>query len=163
MTAQDALSDKSEGQGFAMVLKDFWEGFSDEADTTAIDLVLYFSEEAEGPGRRLLEVLNNTLPEIRLEMFTEFEGLVTGLQRPEAEPAVVVLVIGVPGELEEFLPLRPVLENTRVILVLPEETGETRALAQRLNPYCIKAADEDFVELAAIIDEVLKERRITPP
>lgn len=145
----------------AMVLKDFWKGFPDQADTSAMDLVLYFSEEAEGPGRQFQEVLNNTLPEIQLELFTSFEELVTGLNRPEAEPAVVVLVISNRAELEEFLPLRKVLQNTRVILVLPDESRETMGLAQRLNPHYIKSADDDFVELATIIDEILKERRVS--
>jgi len=64
-----------------------------------------------------------TLPDIRFEVFTDFEELVTGLKRPEAMPATVLLVIGDRVELEEFLPLRPVLLNTRIILVLPEENG----------------------------------------
>lgn len=143
-----------------MVLKDFWEGDPDRADTSAMDLVLYFSEEAAGPGQELQEVLNNALPERRVELFTDLDELVTGLQRPEAEPALVVLVIGNLAELEEFLPLRSPWEDTGVILVLPDETEETLALAQQLNPRYIKSADEDFVELASVIDEILKEKRI---
>jgi hypothetical protein len=44
--------------------------------------------------------------------------------------------------------------------VLPDETEETLSLAQQLNPRYIKSAEEDFVELASVIDEILKERRI---
>ena len=79
---------------------------------SAVDLVLYYSEEAERHGRKLQEVLNNDLPDMRLELFTDFEELVTGLQRPEVDPAAVVLVIGSRTELDEFLPLRPILQNT---------------------------------------------------
>jgi hypothetical protein len=143
-----------------MVLKDFWEGFPDRSETSAMDVVLYFSDEAAGPGRELQEVLNNALPERRVEPFTDLEELVTGLQRPEAEPALVVLVIGNLAELEEFLPLRSLWQDTGVILVLPDETEETLSLAQQLNPRYIKSAEEDFVELASVIDEILKERRI---
>jgi hypothetical protein len=143
-----------------MVLKDFWEGDPDRADTSAMDLVLYFSEEAAGPGQELQEVLNNALPERRLEVFTDLEELVTDLQRPEAEPALVVLVIGHPAELEEFLPLGSLWQDAGVILVLPDENEETLALAQQLHPRYIKSAEEDFVELASVIDEMLKERRI---
>jgi hypothetical protein len=144
-----------------MVLKDFWNGFPDKADTSAIDLVLYFAEEAENPGRKLYDVLTNALPEIRFEVFLNCEGLVTSLKRPEALPVAVVLVISNYAELEEFLPLRPALQNTRVILVLPGETGKITALAQRLSPYYVKSADDDFIDLASIIAEILKERRIS--
>jgi len=144
-----------------MVLKDFWEGFPDRADTSAMDVVLYFSEEAAGPGRQLQEVLNNALPERRVEVFTDLEELVTDLQRPEAEPVLVVLVIADPAELEEFLSLRELWQDSGVTLVLPDETEETLGLAQQLNPSYIKSADEDFVELASVIDEILKERRIS--
>jgi type I site-specific restriction endonuclease len=42
-----------------MVLKDFWEGVPDQAEMSAVDLVLYYSEEGERRGRKLQEVLNN--------------------------------------------------------------------------------------------------------
>jgi hypothetical protein len=145
-----------------MVLKDFWEAFPDKAETSAVDLVLYYSEEAERRGQKLQEVLNNNLPDLRLEVFTDFEELVTGLQRSEVDPAAVVLVIGSRTELEEFLPLRPALRKTRVILVPPDQTRATLALAGGLNPYYIKPPEDDFVELAAIVDELLEERRVTP-
>ena len=129
---------------------------------SAVDLVLYYSEEAERRGQKLQEVLNRDLPDIRLECFTDFEELVTGLQRPEVEPVAVVLVIGSRTELDEFLPLRPDLENTRVVLVLPDQTRETLTLAQQLHPYYIKPPGDDFVELAYILDELMEERRVTP-
>jgi hypothetical protein len=145
-----------------MVLKDFWEGVPDQAETSAVDLVLYYSEEAERRGQKLQEVLNNDLPDMRMEIFTDFEELVTGLQRPEIDPAAVVLVIGSRTELDEFLPLRPALRKTRVILVPPDQTKATLALAGELSPYYIKPPGDDFVELAAIVDEILEERRVTP-
>ena len=72
---------------------------------------------------------------MRLELFTDFEELVTGLQRPEVDPAAVVLVIGSRMELDEFLPLRPILQNTRVIQVLPDQAKDTLNLAEQLHPY----------------------------
>ncbi|MFP3868317.1 MAG: hypothetical protein ACLFUU_09165 [Desulfobacteraceae bacterium] len=144
-----------------MVLKDFGEGFPDQAEMSAVDLVLYFSEEAEDTGQQLQEVLINALPEIWLELFRGFDELVTGLRRPEVEPALVVLVVVHRLELEQFLPLRPVLENSKVFLVLPEDSGEIKDLAQRLSPFYMCSASDDFVELASIIDEILKERRIS--
>jgi hypothetical protein len=129
---------------------------------SAVDLVLYYSEEAEHRGQKLQEVLNNDLPDMRLELFTDFEELVTGLQRPEVIPAAVVLVIGSRTELDEFLSLRPVLQNTRVFLVLPDQARETLTLAEQLDPYYIKLPGDDFVELASIVDELLEERRVTP-
>jgi hypothetical protein len=145
-----------------MVLKDFWDGFSDQAETSAVDLVLYYSEEAERRGQKLQEVLDNDLPDLRMEVFTDFEELVTGLQRPEVNPTVIVLVIGNRTELEEFLPLRPALRNIRVLLVPPDQTKATLVLAVELHPYYIKPPGDDFVELAAIVDEILEERRVTP-
>ena len=129
---------------------------------SAVDLVLYYSEEAEHRGRKLQEVLNNDLPEVRLELFTDFEELVTGLQRPEVNPAAVVLVIGSRTELDEFLALRPTLQKTRVLLVVPDQSRETLALAEQLHPYYIKPPGDDFVELVYIVDELLEERRVTP-
>ena len=129
---------------------------------SAVDLVLYYSEEAEHRGRKLQEVLNNDLPEVRLELFTDFEELVTGLQRPEVNPAAVVLVIGSRTELDEFLALRPTLQKTQVLLVVPDQSRETLALAEQLHPYYIKPPGDDFVELVYIVDELLEERRVTP-
>jgi len=146
-----------------MVLKDFWEGFPDRADTSAFYVVLYYSGEAAEPGQQLQEVLNNDLPQIQVELFTGFEELVTGLQRPEAEPLVVVLVIGDRAELDEFLSLRTVLAPTNVILVLPDDSEETRSLAQRLDPHYVCTVEDDFVEVATVIDEILQERRVSTP
>jgi hypothetical protein len=87
---------------------------------------------------------------------------VTGLQRLEVDPAAVILVIGSRTELDEFLSLRPVLQNTRVFLVLPDQARETLTLTEQLDPYYIKPPGDDFVELASIVDELLEERRVTP-
>lgn len=56
-----------------MVLKDFWEGFPDRADTSAFYVVLYYADAAAEPGQQLQEVLNNDLPQIQVELFTGFE------------------------------------------------------------------------------------------
>jgi|UniRef100_A0A7C3Z2W1 hypothetical protein len=154
-----------------MVLKDFWEGYPDETDMadmeeaglgemSAVDLVLYYSEEVARRGRKIQEVLENDLPDVRLEVFTDFDELAAGLQRPEVNPAAVVLVVGSREELDEFLELRPILENTPVVLVLPDHTEATLALAEELNPHYIKPPGEDYVELASILDELLEERRV---
>lgn len=155
-----------------MVLKDFWEGYPDETELaekeeagmtemSAVDVVLYYSEDAKRRGQKLEEILANDLPEARLEVFTDFDELAAGLQRPEVDPAAVVLVIGSREELDEFLELRPFLENTRVIVVPPDQTDATLALAEELNPHYIKPPGEDYVELASIVDEILEERRVS--
>jgi hypothetical protein len=129
---------------------------------SAVDLVLYCSEEAERRGQKLQEVLDRDLPDMRLEVFTHLEELVMSLQRPEVDPAVVVLVIGSRMELDELLPLKPVLQNTRIILVLPDQARETLTLAEQLDPHYIKQPGDNFGELAYVVDEILEERRVTP-
>ena len=55
-----------------------------------------------------------------------------------------------------FCRSRPVLQNTRVVLVLPDRARDTQTLAEQLDPYYIKPPGDDFVELASIVDELLK-------
>ena len=44
-----------------------------------MDLVLFIPKRQSVAGRKLQEVLNNDLPDMRLELFTDFEELVTSL------------------------------------------------------------------------------------
>jgi hypothetical protein len=146
-----------------MIHKDFWPGFPDRCPTSAVDLVLYFSEEAEDQGRELLELLDNEVAAARIETFTDIEELITDIKRPEMEPAVLVLVIGSIDELEEFSQLLPVLEKAKIYVVLQTEaTAETMALAERLHPEFISRPDEDLSEVATLIDMYLQEQRISP-
>jgi hypothetical protein len=58
----------------AMAHKNFWPGFPDKCPTSAVDLILYFSEEAAGPGRELLELLDNEVAAARLKSFIDIEA-----------------------------------------------------------------------------------------
>jgi hypothetical protein len=145
-----------------MIHKDFWPGFPDKCPTSAVDLVLYFSEEAEDQGRKLLELLDNEVAAARLESFTDIDEMGTDLQRPEMEPAVLVLVISNNEELEEFIRLMPVLEKAKIYVVLSEASEETMALAERLSPEFISGPEDDLMEIVTLIDLYLREQEISP-
>jgi hypothetical protein len=84
------------------------------------------------------------------------------LKRPEMEPAILVLVISTTEELEEFLQLMPVLEKSKIYLVLLNPTEETMARAEQLNPEFISRPEEDLIEVGTLIDKYLREQRVSP-
>lgn len=112
------------------------------------------------PGaKRLGEAVASVVPPFQTIVVHSSEGLKGRLREPRNGLKVAVILAGDPRQLENLLALEEMLEDLRIILVLPDFQPETLARGHRLRPRYSTAATGDFEALAAVLKKILAEDR----
>ncbi|WP_153306499.1 hypothetical protein [Desulfogranum japonicum] len=74
-------------------------------------------------------------------------------------PEAVVLYAASSEELESFSVFRPRLDNVFFILVLPDDQDETIAKGHLLRPRFLAYKDEDFSQITAVLQQLMKKQQ----
>jgi hypothetical protein len=103
------------------------------------------------------------LSDIKFETLNSIKSFSQKLCQPLHGISVIVIIISSRDELRDFMALLSVLENIRVILILPDRGGETIALGLKLNPSFISYVDNDLMNIIDVlkkIQAVTKEKKL---
>jgi hypothetical protein len=119
--------------------------------------VLLYSPRAHRAGSRLEEVLATVVPQQATEIVHTPEDLAHSLARPNNGLEVAVIMAASRKELGELQPLSQMLEELRIILVLPDSQPQTISQAHRLRPRYLTLMGSDFQDVAAVLIK-LRER-----
>jgi hypothetical protein len=85
-----------------------------------------------------------TLPELRL-----------ALQRVFPDPPVLVVMTRSQEELREIAAAEEMTADHRLVLIVPDDTPETAALAHRLHPRYLSSDRRDAAAVAAVLRRLL--------
>ena len=85
------------------------------------------------------------------------------LCRPRNGLAIAVLVAATGEELLGFLAMRDLLDDLRIILVLPDRSKETIAAAHRMAPRFLSYVDSGPEEVEAVLERMLQHGRHRTP
>lgn len=99
-----------------------------------MDVILFFPDSCRDAGDRLVTKLLPAIPGRDLVVFQNFQDISRLLRHLENKPRVAVLAAGNRQELDELSSLRPLLRDTQIILMLPDEEVETLSRAHRWRP-----------------------------
>jgi len=103
-------------------------------------------------------LVRKSYPEARLEVFSSSSDLALRLVHPKDKASVVVIVLSGDEETKVLLPVRHIISDTAIIVVLPDDSPDMTALAHRLRPQYISFLDSDFSELISVIGRMIKIR-----
>jgi len=107
-------------------------------------------------GKRLENKIQEELPGIQLDILNSIEFLSQKLCQPLNRISVIVGLISSSNELMSFIALRALLENIRLILVLPDRGEKMTALGIQLNPSFISYADNNLNDIIAVLKKIQK-------
>lgn len=92
-----------------------------------------------------------------VEIFTDVPCFAERLRRPK-DPFSVVVILGPSDEdLKKVAPLREYLKDSRILLVLREQSEETIGLAHRILPTYITYLDNSTSGVVSVIKQVIKD------
>ena len=114
--------------------------------------MLFYAEV--GVGENILNPIARLFPDV--EVFRSMDGLSARLRQPLDDPAIAVLIAQTWGELANFLQIRNLLRDVRVVLVLPDRDAETIAKGHVLQPRFFSYLDSDAGEVTAVVEKMLK-------
>ena len=121
----------------------------------ATSLVLFrgFQDEV---GEKLLRTIHKDIPELSIETFLTIEALIQWLRyREGGKRAVVLLVPATDDQLHKMIPFINLLEDLRVLLVLPNHETHTIGCGYKFKPSFLMFRDEDSRNLSLVLSKIV--------
>jgi len=102
--------------------------------------------------RSLLEI---TVPDKQVEIYSKFEQLSQGLRETGSTVRVAVLFIVNQTELSRILSLGDLLTDVKIVLILADDDADTMAKVHRLRPRYVTWTDCDIDDLATVFKRMI--------
>ncbi len=119
-----------------------------------IQLLLY-TPVNKGIGEQLRTMIEEFIPKNNMEIYRTIEHLSQRLRQPANDLPLVVLVAVSNGDLLDFLSIRDLLRDVRIILILPDRDKDTIAKGHTLRPRFMSYTDSDFADIVAVLKKCL--------
>jgi len=118
--------------------------------------VLIYSTKTGDAEKRILSIIEPRFSETSSHFFRTISALQSALRRPREDMIIVILVATSTKELEDLLSIRDLLEDIRIILILPNSDQETITDGLKLRPRFLTSCDSDFSDVAAVLRRMLR-------
>ena len=118
--------------------------------------LLLYATEPQGTGKQLQKVIEELFPENNTEIYRTIDGLSHRLRQPRYDLAVVVLLAASKQDLLDLLSIRDLLDDLRVILLLPNREKDTITKGHTLRPRFLTYADSNFLDVAAVLSKMVR-------
>lgn len=119
-----------------------------------MNLIVY-SDEACGPGNRLMDAALSQVAGVRIEQFYSIADLAKRLIRGKRSVSVVILCAGTRERLSEILGIRNLLRDLRTIIILPDRKSDTLAQGLVLRPSFFSFVDSDFKDVSTVLTKMI--------
>lgn len=113
--------------------------------------VLFYTRGMKGAGGRIQEVVQDALPVQDVEIYRSIAALSRRLRHPRSNISAVVLLISAVSELIELGSMPSLLQDLKIILVLPDREEETVSWGHRLFPRFVTYVDAELADLGAVL------------
>jgi hypothetical protein len=118
--------------------------------TPAIDTLVY--SKAVGKFEvGLIGALEGMIPAGHMEICRCLEDLSVRLRKPHYQPTILVLVPADADDLKDILVVQPILEGSRIVLVLPDGSASTATMGHSLRPRFVAYRDNGFQEVTDVL------------
>ena len=117
--------------------------------------ILLYSKLKHGAGKLLENVVETVVPKERMEIHRTVDSLSRRLRQPANDLNIAILLTATGEDLLSILSIIDLLEDLRIILVLPDRDSDTISKGHRLRPRFLTYADSDLAEVGAVLERML--------
>ena len=117
--------------------------------------VILYARLMEGAGEKLLHIIQRIAPAQDTEIYDSIDQFSQRLRQPTGELTVAVIIANSKEDLLNLLFIRNLLQDIRIILVLPDREKDTIEQGHRLYPRFVSYLDSNLEEVAAVLNNVL--------
>jgi len=118
--------------------------------------LLFYSSRDDQNKKRLEAAVHKVIPQNKIELFKSLDDLRERLRRPMEPDSIAVLSASNLEELQRMQPLRGLLTEIFVVLVIPDRKKGTIELAHLLLPRFLSRTKDDFVDLSKVLDKIYR-------
>ncbi|MBW1741791.1 MAG: hypothetical protein JRJ42_11835 [Deltaproteobacteria bacterium] len=117
--------------------------------------LLFYKPGTNEAGEQLQRVIEALVPRRKTEIYRTMESLSGRLRQSKYDLAIAVLLAASSEDLMELLSIRDLLDDVRIILVLPDRENDTIRKGHTLRPRFLTYADSNFVDVSAVLSKML--------
>ena len=125
--------------------------------------ILLYMKRNSAPSNRLQTGIAMTAPQTGIEIVRTIEDLSGSFMQPENKPAITIIMVTTKSEILEVLTAQPWLNDTKIILILPDNGEDLFPLGCKLYPRFISYASRDFKDVSAVVEKMMKNLGATVP
>ena len=118
--------------------------------------LLFYSIKTDGAEERLLRVIGLLLPEKKFELYRSIDNLSKRLRQPVFNPRIAIFLASSREDLQDILSIRELLEDTKIILIVPDTNPDTVTKGHALRPRLLSDCNSDFVDVAAVLGQMIR-------
>ena len=123
-----------------------------------MNVLLYISCGSRPEKIGLLSKIESAVLDNTVEVINGFEKLLERLKRFSHTIEVAILFAYSKDALSNILSVKELLEDVRIILILPDRLPETISKGHLLRPRFMTYADSDLEDVKAVLIKMLKHR-----
>jgi hypothetical protein len=123
---------------------------------------LFYSSLDDRNSKRLAAAVHQVIPESQIEPFNKMDDFRERLRRPVEPDSIAVLSASNREELQQMQPLRGLLTEIYIVLVIPDRKKSTIELAHLLLPRFLSQKNDDFTALGKVLDKMYRTARVFP-
>lgn len=118
--------------------------------------LLIYSTKMNDVEERLFRVIELLLPEKKIELYRSIDDLSVRLRQPVISLRIAILLASSTEELENIISIRELLEDIKIILIIPDINPASLARGHTLRPRFLCDCNSDFVDVAAVLGQMIK-------
>jgi len=118
--------------------------------------LLIYSTTTSLKEKRLLRIIELMLPEKKFKFYRTIDDFSQRLRQPVLKQRILILLLNSPKELEDVLSIRELLEDAKIILIVPDTNPATLARGHILRPRFLSDSKSDFVDVAAVLRRIIR-------
>lgn len=116
-----------------------------------VNVAVYFCRNRSA-GKRLEAIIRKRVCDQEVRIYRTLDALNRRFRQPGRTVDILVLVPADGPDLEDLLQIRHLLMNVRIVLILPDRSGDTIAQGHAFYPRYVSYADGDLSDVAAVLD-----------
>ena len=116
--------------------------------------VLYYAAEGNAIGLKQQQILDRVVSLEGVETFLDLDSFSKRLCSFPSCMSIVVLLASTREDLVKLRSIKHLLDDTRILLVLPDDQQETVRMAHELTPRFLTYLDGDFSDLSAVLQKM---------
>ena len=113
--------------------------------------LFFYATDIKGTGKPLWDLYQDLSSEYQREFFQSIDTFSQKLRQPQGYQSVAILLASTQEELTDILTIRNLLDNVRIILIVPDRDKETISKGHILYPRFLTYVDSDFNWIAAVL------------
>ena len=116
--------------------------------------LLFYSSGDDQNKKRLEAAVHKMIPKSKIELFKRLDDFRERFRRPIEPDSIAVLSASNREELQQMQPLRRLLTEIYVVLVIPDRKHSTIRLAHLLLPRFLSQKESDFTDLKIVLNKM---------